>query len=139
MQLPQRVGQQDVWGNGVCHQARHILAGMRCLVSCHDPGEQGMRSCCICLDGLSHHGVDDLVRVGHKALQRYGDQFVAHGCASPMSAKVTIAQIIMLTSELRSIDHHVIPNAPSASSRLTNFMYPKGQEPTLPSGECRSD
>jgi hypothetical protein len=33
----------------------------------------------------------------------------------------------MLTSELRSIDHGVIPTAPSASSRLPNLTYPWGQ------------
>ena len=62
---------------------------------------------------------------------------VAHGCtshikvgvaASPMNARAAIAQTIILTSELRSIDHHAIPTAPSASSRLVNFTYPKGQE-----------
>jgi hypothetical protein len=74
-----------------------------------------------------------------------GDQCVAHGCAShirvgvaasPMNARAAIVQRIMLPDELCAIDRHTMPNEPSASSRLMNFTYPKGQRTSL-SGECR--
>ena len=42
-------------------------------------------------------------------------------------ARAAIAQIIMLSGELCAIDRHTMPNDPSASRRLMNFTYPKGQ------------
>ena len=109
MQFPESIGQEHVWGWRFGPQTCHELPRIVTIVPCDDPGQQRMRSCCICLDGLSHYGIDDLVRVRHKAaLSEYGDQCVAHGfathtrvgaAANPRHTRATEAHITIPASE----------------------------------------